>query len=300
MTSAGSTFRALIAAPDITVMPGAHDALSALIAERCGAKALAVGGYSATASLLGRPDSSQLSLTELADFYLRITDRVDIPILADGDTGFGNVTNVARTVRMMERAGVGGFFIEDQVFPKRCGHMSGKAIISTEEMAAKLKAALDSRVDESIMIMARTDAIATDGFEAAMDRMALYREIGVDILFVEAPTDMTQLRRIPAELDGPCMVNLLDGGMTPILPASEFQQMGYAACAIPVAATHVVVKALQTFYEDLLKNGDLGEAMHHGVGFNSYTDLVGLPQQREAEQAYLDAARDVVANAKRR
>ena len=141
------------------------------------------------------------------------------------------------------------------------------------------------------MIMARTDAIATDGIEEALDRMALYHEIGVDILFVEAPTGLEQLRRIPAELDGPCMVNLIDGGATPILSAAEFQDMGYAACAVPVAATHVVVKALQTFYGDLLKNGDLREAMHHGVGFRAYTDLVGLPEQREAEQTYLDLAR---------
>ena len=169
------------------MLPGVHDTLSALVAEFSGAKALAAGGYSATAALLGRPDSSQLSLTELADFYARITERVSVPLLADADTGFGNVTNVARTVRMMERAGVGAFFIEDQVYPKRCGHMAGKAVVAVDEMAGKLKAALDSRQEESVMIMARTDAIATDGLQAALDRMALYCEIGADILFVEAP-----------------------------------------------------------------------------------------------------------------
>lgn len=293
MTTAGTKLRALIAAPEIVVLPGVHDTLSALVAETCGAKAVAAGGYSATASLLGRPDSSQLSLTELGDFYARIADRIDIPILADGDTGFGNVTNVARTVKVLERSGVGGFFIEDQVFPKRCGHMAGKDIVEIEDMVAKLKAALDARIDESVMIMARTDAIATDGVQEALDRMALYREVGVDILFVEAPTDLEQLRRIPRELDGPCMVNLIDGGATPLLSASEFQEMGYAACAAPVAATHVVVKALQAFYGDLLRHGDLREAMHHGVGFAAYTDLVGLPAQRAAEQRYLDQARDL-------
>ncbi|MEO0916087.1 MAG: isocitrate lyase/PEP mutase family protein [Pseudomonadota bacterium] len=293
MTTAGAHLRALIEAPEITVLPGVHDTLSAWVAQTSGAKAVAAGGYSATATLLGRPDSSQLSLTELGDFYARITDRIDIPILADGDTGFGNVTNVARTVKVLERAGVGGFFIEDQIFPKRCGHMAGKAVVGVEEMAGKLKAALDARQHDT-MIMARTDAIATDGFQEALDRMALYREIGVDILFVEAPTNLDQLRRIPAELDGPCMVNLLDGGATPILSAAEFQEIGYAACAMPVTATHVVVKALQSFYGDLLKNGDLREAMHHGVGFSAYTDLVGLPEQRKAEQAYLDQARALI------
>ena len=290
MTTAGAQLRKLIEAPEITVLPGVHDTLSALVAQSCGAKAIAAGGYAATASLLGRPDSSQLSLTELGDYYARMVDRIGIPILADGDTGFGNVTNVARTVRVLERSGVGGFFIEDQLFPKRCGHMAGKAIIGIEEMAGKLKAALDARQGDT-MIMARTDAIATDGLQEALDRMALYHEIGVDILFIEAPTDLGQLRRIPKELTGLCMVNLIDGGATPLLSAAEFQDMGYAACAMPVAATHTVVKALQAFYRDLLKNGDLRDAMHHGVGFQAYTDLVGLPQQRVMEQAYLDEAR---------
>ena len=290
MTTAGAQLRKLIEAPEITVLPGVHDTLSALVAQICGAKAIAAGGYAATASLLGRPDSSQLSLTELGDYYARMVDRIGIPILADGDTGFGNVTNVARTVRVLERSGVGGFFIEDQLFPKRCGHMAGKATIGIEEMAGKLKAALDARQGDT-MIMARTDAIATDGLQEALDRMALYHEIGVDILFIEAPTDLGQLRRIPKELAGLCMVNLIDGGATPLLSAAEFQDMGYAACAMPVAATHTVVKALQAFYRDLLKNGDLRDAMHHGVGFQAYTDLVGLPQQRVMEQAYLDEAR---------
>ena len=290
MTTAGAQLRKLIEAPEITVLPGVHDTLSALVAQICGAKAIAAGGYAATASLLGRPDSSQLSLTELGDYYARMVDRIGIPILADGDTGFGNVTNVARTVRVLERSGVGGFFIEDQLFPKRCGHMAGKAIIGIEEMAGKLKAALDARQGDT-MIMARTDAIATDGLQEALDRMALYHEIGVDILFIEAPTDLSQIRRIPKELAGLCMVNLIDGGATPLLSAAEFQDMGYAACAMPVAATHTVVKALQAFYCDLLKNGDLRDAMHHGIGFQAYTDLVGLPQQRVMEQAYLDEAR---------
>ena len=148
-------------------------------------------------------------------------------MLADGDTGFGNVTNVARTVKVLERAGVGGFFIEDQVFPKRCGHMVGKALVGVEEMVAKLNAALDARQGDT-MIMARTDAIATDGYQEALDRMSLYHELGVDILFIEAPTDLDQLRRIPKELAGPCMVNLIDGGATPLLSAAEYQEMGYA------------------------------------------------------------------------
>lgn len=294
MTTAGTRLRALIDAPKIAVLPGVHDSLSALIAEQSGAQAICTGGYAATASLLGRPDSSQLSLTELSDFYARITERVGIPLLADADTGFGNVTNVTRTVRLMERAGLGGFFIEDQVFPKRCGHMAGKAIVSIEEMAGKLKAALDARQDESVVIMARTDAVATDGISAAIDRMATFREIGADLLFIEAPTTIEDMQRIPAELDGPCIINLIDGGATPILTAREFEDMGFAACVMPVTATHVIVQALQTFYGDVLKSGDLRAGMDQGVGFAAYTDLVGLPEQRAHEQAYLDAARALV------
>ena len=198
MTTNGAQLRKLIEAPEITVLPGVHDTLSALIAQSCGAKAISAGGYSATASLLGRPDSSQLSLTELGEYYARMTDRIEIPILADGDTGFGNVTNVTRTVRVLERSGVSGFFIEDQVFPKRCGHMAGKAIIGVKEMVSKLKAALDARQGDT-MIMARTDAIATDGFQEALDSMALYHEVGVDILFV-GPGDLGLRLRDEPEL----------------------------------------------------------------------------------------------------
>ena len=196
MTTMAAQLRSLIEAPEIVVLPGVHDTLSALIAERCGAKAIAAGERAATASLLGRPDSSQLSLTELGDYYARITDRIEVPVLADADTGFGNVTNVARTVKVRSAPASAVSSSKIRCFPKRCGHMAGKAIVSVEEMAGKLMAALDAREGDT-MIMARTDAVATDGFEAALERMALYHEIGADILFIEAPTELEQLRRIP-------------------------------------------------------------------------------------------------------
>jgi methylisocitrate lyase len=167
--------KAMIGAPEILVMHPAHDALSARIAERAGARALTVGGFAASGVLLGQPDSSQLTATELATFYERICASVDIPVFVDADTGFGGVSNVIRTVRDFERAGVAGLFMEDQVFPKRCGHTAGKSVVSTDDMVAKLEAALDHRIDQDLVIMGRTDALGVLGLEEAIERAALYR-----------------------------------------------------------------------------------------------------------------------------
>jgi methylisocitrate lyase len=177
----------LIAAPEIVVLPGVHDALGARLAEAAGFDALTAGGYSATATLLGRPDSSQLSATEMADMYSRFCDATSLPLLADADTGFGNVTNVLRTVRLYEKAGVAGLFIEDQVFPKRCGHMAGKAVVGIAEWLAKIKAALDARNDPDFVVMARTDA-RVNGIDDAIWRARAFADAGADLLFVEAPT----------------------------------------------------------------------------------------------------------------
>ena len=185
--------RQLLAAPEILVMPGAHDALSARIIEQAGFAALTCGGYSATASLLGQPDTSLLGLTEMAEMYARLCEATSLPLLADADTGYGNVTNVARAVRAYERAGVAGLFIEDQVFPKRCGHMAGKAVVPLEEMLGKLKSALDARADTDLVIMARTDALAVNGIDDAIERAQACREAGADLLFVEAPTSVAQM-----------------------------------------------------------------------------------------------------------
>ena len=215
--------KALIAAPEILVMPGVHDALGARLAEAAGFSAATAGGYGATATLLGRPDSSQLSLTELSEMYSRLCDATALPLLADADTGFGNVTNVARTVQLYEKAGVAGLFIEDQVFPKRCGHMAGKAVVPPAEWLAKIKAALDARVDPDFVIMARTDALAVNGLDDAIERAQLACEAGADLLFVEAPTDVAQMRRICAEVPGPCLANNIETGLSPLLPAEELR-----------------------------------------------------------------------------
>jgi len=282
----------LIAAPAIVVLPGVHDALGCRLAEAAGFAALTAGGYGATATLLGRPDSSQLSLTELAEMYSRFCDATTLPLLADADTGFGNVTNVARAVRLYEKAGVAGLFIEDQVFPKRCGHMAGKDVIAAADWLAKIKAALDAREDPDLVIMARTDAIAVHGLDDAIERAQLAREAGADLIFVEAPADVAAMRRICAEVPGPCLANNVETGMSPLLPAAELQAIGYAAVVFPVAATYAVAHALRALFAELRATGTTASLLPRMLEFGEFNALVGLPAQREREaalQAFADA-----------
>lgn len=272
-------------------MPGVHDVLCARIAEQAGFQVITCGGYSTTATLLGQPDTSQLSMTEMADHYARLCDAVSIPVFGDGDTGFGNVTNTSRTVRAYERAGLAGMFIEDQVFPKRCGHMAGKAVVPPADMVAKLKSALDSRQDEDFVIMARTDALAVNGIEDAIERMALYREVGADLLFVEAPRTVEQMRRICAELDGPCLANNIEAGESPVLPAAELQDIGYALMTHPVAATYTVAKAVRDLMNALRRDGTTEAVRDRMVDFTEFNEMVGLSDLRRQEEQYLTFAR---------
>ena len=284
-------FRRLVEAPEILVLPGIQDALTARIAEQAGFAAVTCGGYAATAALLGQPDTSQLGLMELADHYARICDAVAVPVFADADTGFGNVTNVRRTVRAYERAGVAGLFIEDQLFPKRCGHMAGKAVIAPEEMVGKLKAALDARQDEDLVIMARTDALALNGIDDAIERGRLDRAAGADMIFVEAPGDIEQMRRICGEIDAPCMANNIEGGLSPFLPAAELQAIGYAMVAFPVATSYAVAAAIGRLMRTLQATGTTAGMADAMLDFTAFNALVGLPELRAAEERDLAFAR---------
>jgi 2,3-dimethylmalate lyase len=216
-----AALRALIEAPEILVIPGAHDALCARLAEAAGFRAVFLSGYAASASLLGAPDVGLLTMTEMAEAARRIVDATDLPVFSDGDNGHGNVTNLVRTVREFEKAGVAGIFFEDQVLPKRCGHMTGKQVVPPEEMIGKIHAAVDTRVDPGLVLMARTDAIAIHGLDAAIERMNRYVEAGADMAFIEAPESREQMRRIVAEVKAPNMANMVPGGKTPMLPAAE-------------------------------------------------------------------------------
>ena len=287
-------FRLLIEAPEIVVLPGVHDALTLRLAEQAGFQAVTCGGYSATASLLGAPDVQQLTMTEMADMYARLCDATELPLFADGDTGYGNTTNVARTVRAYERAGVAGLFIEDQESPKRCGHMEGKRVIPAADMVAKLKAALDARVDADLIICARTDARAVHGLDDAIERCQLFREAGADLLFVDAPVSVEELRRVCSEIDGPCFANLVEGGKTPILSARQLEAMGFAAVTWPVSASYAIARAVADVYAALLRDGTTNAVRDRMLDFAAFNSLIGLEQVREAEAACDDFARDLL------
>jgi methylisocitrate lyase len=291
-----TAFRRLLESPEILILPGAHDALTARIISQCGFKAYVAGGYSATAGMLGAPDISQLSMTEMADFYARLSDASSLPILADADTGFGGPSNVVRTVRAYERAGVAALFIEDQIFPKRCGHMEGKRIVARTEWLEKISAALDTREDNDLVIMARTDAIAVDGIEEAIERSRLALEIGADLLFIEAPTDTNQMRRICSELDGLTLANNVEGGRTPFLPASELQAIGYAAVAYPVSATFTIAKAVRDLMVSLAHEGTTLGMVEGMVTFEEFNRMVGLDEIRAQETAFSKFATSLLGN----
>lgn len=277
-----------ILAPEILVMPGAHDALSARIIEKTGFSAFFVGGYSATAALLGKPDISLLTLTEMVGHAARLSEAVDIPFLMDADTGYGGVLNVARTVREMEKAGAAGLFIEDQVFPKRCGHMEGKQVIAAEDMIAKIKAALDARSDPDFIIMARTDALAVIGIQEAIERGNLYHEAGADVIFVEAPMSRKEMRRINREIDAPTVANMVEGGKTPFLRAGELETLGFNLALFPVSATYALAKAVQDIMLELMQTGTTKGFANRMWLFDDFFRFIDVEALRAKEREYLE------------
>jgi carboxyvinyl-carboxyphosphonate phosphorylmutase len=277
----------LILASEILVMPGAHDSLVARIVERAGFQAVTLGGYPATAALLGKPDVSLLTMTEMVEYTRRICGAVDIPVFTDGDTGYGNVTNVIRTVKEMERAGVAGMFIEDQVFPKRCGHMEGKQVIHAEEMVAKIKAALDARTDPDFIIMARTDALAVKGIDEAIHRGNLYRETGADLIFIEAPQTVEDMKRINREINAPTLANNVEGGKSPLLAAKELESIGYNVVVFPISSTYCIAKAVTDLMKELKERGTTEFFMDRMIPFSHFHQLVGLDDIRKKEEFYL-------------
>ena len=284
-------FRRLVEAPDILILPGAHDALSLKLIERAGFEAATCGGFASTASLLGAPDIGQLTMSEMAENYARLCDSTELPLFADGDTGHGNVTNVARTVRAFERAGVAGLFIEDQVSPKRCGHMEGKAVIPAAEMVGKIHAALDSRSDPDLVIMARTDALAVNGIEDAVARAEAYRAAGADMIFIEAPTTESEMRRVARAAGAPSFANMVEGGKTPIRDAKSLQALGFAVVAYPVGASFTIARALERYYGTLKRDGSSAALAGELTSFAEFSELVGLPRLREKEAAWMDGKR---------
>lgn len=279
-------FKKLVLDDEILVLPGAYDALSAKIVEQAGFKAVTLGGYPASGSLLAKPDVSLLTMTEMVNQARYISEAVDIPLFVDGDTGHGNVTNVARTVREFERAGVAGLFIEDQEFPKRCGHMEGKQVISTEEMVIKIKAAVDARQDDDLMLMARTDSLAVYGIDAAIERAVRFAEAGADIIFVEAPSSLEEMRRVCREVKAPMMANMVEGGKTPFITAKELKNIGYSIVTFPISTLYAAAYGARLAMETLFKTGSTSGYMDKMINFTDFNDLVGLEKLRTKEANY--------------
>jgi 2-methylisocitrate lyase-like PEP mutase family enzyme len=237
------------------IAPGVFDGLSALLAEQAKFSAIyASGGAIARAS--GYPDVGLLSLTEVTHILASIVRVTNIPVIADADTGFGNEINVWRTVQAFEKVGVAGLHLEDQTFPKRCGHLQDKSIISTEDMCLKIRVAKDSVIDPDFVIIARTDAIAIDGFDAAIERANRYQESGADVIFVEAPETIEQIEKIAKYVHGPKLINMFNSGKTPMLPTSRLQELGYAIVIIPSDLQRAAIKAMQQVLGTILKDGN--------------------------------------------
>ena len=239
------------------LMPGAGNALAARIIEAAGHKMMLISGAAVANTFLGVPDLGLTSVTELAAHVAAARDVVGIPILADGDTGFGNAINARRTVQLLERAGANAIMLEDQTYPKRCGHFDGKDVIPKAEMVNKLKAAVDARVDPDLMILARTDARAIEGFEAACDRARAYQEAGADFLFIEAPLTREELLAIPREVPGIHLCNMVIGGKTPLLPREELAQAGYAVVCYANAALQASMLAMQEVMQHMHQHGSI-------------------------------------------
>jgi len=271
---------------EILVMPGAYDATSARIIEKSGFKAVTIGGYPASASLLGKPDLSLLTLPEMVNHTRNIVEAVNIPVFADGNTGHGGVLNVIRTVREFEKAGAAGVFIEDQVFPKRCGHMEGKQVIEVEEMVAKIKAAVDARQDPDFVIMARTDALAVYGIDEAIKRANKYREAGADLIFVEAPTTKEQMYRITHEIDAPNLAIQIEGGKTPILTVKELEEIGYSVVVYPISALYAAAWAVKKVMEELMTKGTTAGFMDRMIHFHDFNELMDLTNLRKKETSF--------------
>ena len=278
--------RELLAAPAPLVAPGAYDALSARLVEQAGFDAVYMTGFGTTASLIGRPDVGLLSGAEMVDNARRIATAVDVPVIADADTGYGNALNVVRTVQLYEQAGVAGIQLEDQVMPKKCGHMSGKALIGTDEMVGKVHAAAAARRDPDLVLIARTDAVAVSGVDDALERARAYADAGADLLFVEAPTSEADIERIAGELAGvaPLVFNWAEGGRTPPLSLARMTELGFALVIYPIGTLLAATAGIRSLLATLRRDGI--PSLDGLPAFEEFTDLIGLPEVQRLEQRF--------------
>ena len=284
----GACLRALIEARRGVLLPGAANALSARIIEDLGFEAVYVTGAGVTNTWFGMPDHGFMGLTDIANHTAAIRDAVALPLICDTDTGFGNAVNVHHTVRVMERAGANAIQLEDQVMPKKCGHFSGKAIIGTDEMCGKIKAAVDARQSEDFLIMARTDDRAVEGFQAAVDRCHAFEEAGADIIFLEAPESVEELRALPGLIRAPQIVNIVIGGKTPALPTEDFAAMGFSLVLYANVALQAAIQGMKSALGVLKAGGDVSEASGLVASFADRQQTVRKPFFDALERKYAD------------
>ncbi|OZD12581.1 carboxyvinyl-carboxyphosphonate phosphorylmutase [Rhodococcus sp. 06-156-3C] len=270
------------------IAPGAYDSLSARLIEQAGFEAVYMTGFGTTASLIGRPDVGLISATEMVDNARRIVAAVDVPVIADGDTGYGNAINVLRTVKLYEQAGVSAIQLEDQVTPKRCGHMSGKQVIPLREMLGKITAALDARRDPDFLIIARTDAAAVDGVNSAIERARAFAAAGADLLFVEAPSSTHDISRITQELSGvaPLVFNSAEGGKTPALTLPQLDELGFSLVLYPISTLLAATAGMRSILATIARDGTPHAALPEVPSFDEFTSIVGLPEIGVLEKRY--------------
>jgi len=277
--------RELIQRKEILLAPGAFDAMSARLIEIVGFEAVYMTGFGTAASIFGVPDIGLLTMTEMVENAKRISDAVKIPVIADADTGYGNHLNVVRTVEEYQKAGIAAIHIEDQIFPKRCGHMEGHKLISLEDMVAKVRAAAASRKDKDFVLIIRTDAISAEGFDEAIYRGNTYLEEGADVIFIEAPTTVKQLEKIPKLIKGPLLINIAP--KTPLLHFKRYEEMGYSIAIYPAISLTAAFVAIREKLIELKKEGIMMEGAHGGVPFDELLRFLGLKKYRDLEEKFL-------------
>ncbi|UWG97890.1 isocitrate lyase/PEP mutase family protein [Dehalobacter sp. DCM] len=283
----GKELRKLLAEKEILIAPGAHDALTAKIIEKAGFNVVYMTGYGQAASHLGTADVGLMTMTEMLSRANNFASAVTIPVIADGDTGFGNAVNVMRTVQQYERAGVAAIQLEDQVAPKKCGHMIGRQVIPMDEMVGKIKAAVTARDNPDFVIIARTDARTIHGIDEAVRRGKAYEEAGADIIFIESPESVDEMKQITSEFKVPVLANMVEGGRTPLLTAKELEQLGYDIVIFPTASTYMVAQAMKRLMDELMKTGTTANLMNEMIPFTEFNDLIGLTKIRELEAEYV-------------
>lgn len=280
--------RARLNAPEILIAPGVYDGLTATLAEQAGFEALYLSGAAVAYTRLGRPDIGLTSVSEMADTMALIRDRTALPVIIDADTGFGNALNAQRTMRLYERAGASALQVEDQTYPKRCGHLADKSLISKQEMAGKIAAMADARAQDATLIIARTDAIAVEGFDAAMDRAEAYVAAGADVLFIEAPRSGQELASIAQTFKGrvPLLANMVEGGHTPITSASDLQALGFDIVIFPGGIVRALARTAQDYYASLRANGSNTPFAERMFDFDGLNACIGTPEMLAMGQRF--------------